>query len=73
MLSQAMSDDGKHQVAAPRPVGAGRGLLFISAAKLWFVVAGYAIQFALPRALGSPAKYGAWGVVLACVSLFNNR
>jgi stage V sporulation protein B len=74
-----MSDDGKHQPAggpradsAPRPVGAGKGLLFISAAKLWFVIAGYAIQFALPRALGSPAKYGAWGVVLACVSLFNN-
>jgi stage V sporulation protein B len=53
-------------------VSAGRGLLFITAAKLWFMVAGYAIQFALPRALGSPAKYGAWGVVLACVSLFNN-
>ncbi|MEO6950798.1 MAG: oligosaccharide flippase family protein [Polyangia bacterium] len=53
-------------------VSAGRGLLFITAAKLWFMVAGYAIQFALPRALQSPAKYGAYGVVLACVSLFNN-
>ena len=75
-----MSDDMKHQVPAetpaqpsePKAIGAGRGLLFITAAKLWFMVAGYAIQFALPRALGSPAKYGAWGVVLACVSLFNN-
>jgi stage V sporulation protein B len=56
---------------APQAVGAGRGLLFISGAKLWFMVAGYAIQFTLPRAL-SPEQYGVWGVVLACVSLFNN-
>src|SRR5512141_1737074 len=75
-----MADDLKHQTPAqapaqatpPKAIGAGRGLLFITAAKLWFMVAGYAIQFALPRALGSPAKYGAWGIVLACVSLFNN-
>jgi stage V sporulation protein B len=57
--------------AAPKAVGAGRGLLFISGAKLWFMVAGYAIQFTLPRAL-TPEQYGAWGIVLACVSLFNN-
>jgi stage V sporulation protein B len=63
-----MSDDKQ----SAKAVGAGRGLLFITGAKLWFMVAGYAIQFALPRALGSPAKYGVWGVVLACVSLFNN-
>ena len=71
-----MSEDRKHQpdqsVTPPTAVGAGKGLLFITAAKLWFMVAGYAIQFALPRALGSPAKYGAWGIVLACVSVFNN-
>ena len=70
-----MSDAAAAPSSAPAPKGAvsaGRGLLFITAAKLWFMVAGYAIQFALPRALQSPAKYGAWGVVLACVSLFNN-
>ena len=72
-----MSDAAATSAPAPAPatkgaVSAGRGLLFITAAKLWFMVAGYAIQFALPRALQSPAKYGAWGVVLACVSLFNN-
>ncbi len=53
-------------------VGAGRGLLFITGAKLWFMVAGYAIAFGLPRALGSPDKYGVWSVVLSFVSLFNN-
>lgn len=54
-----------------KAVGAGRGLLFISGAKLWFMIAGYAIQFTLPRAL-TPEQYGVWGVALACVSVFNN-
>jgi stage V sporulation protein B len=57
--------------AAPA-IGAGRGLVFISAAKLWFMVAGYVIQFGLPRALGSPEKYGLWVLVLSLVSPLNN-
>ena len=36
------------------------------------MVAGYIIQFALPRALGSPARFGMWVVVLALISPFNN-
>src|SRR3954464_8147091 len=36
------------------------------------MVAGYVIQFALPRALGSPARFGVWVVVLAPISVFNN-
>ncbi len=55
-----------------KAVGAGRGLLFISAAKLWFMVAGYVVQFALPRALGSPETFGIWVLVLALVSPVNN-
>jgi O-antigen/teichoic acid export membrane protein len=55
-----------------RAVSAGRGLIFITAAKLWFMVAGYVIQFALPRALGSPARYGVWVVVLSVLSPINN-
>jgi O-antigen/teichoic acid export membrane protein len=35
-------------------------------------VAGYIIQFALPRALGSPARYGVWVVVLSVLSPVNN-
>jgi O-antigen/teichoic acid export membrane protein len=46
--------------------------VFITAAKLWFMVAGYVIQFALPRALGSPARYGVWVVVLSVLSPINN-
>lgn len=65
--------------AAPRQsaskssaVGAGKGLLFITGAKLWFMVAAYVVQFALPRALGSAASYGIWVLVLAWVSPINN-
>src|SRR5262245_53597105 len=36
------------------------------------MVAGYVIQFGLPRALGSPAMYGVWTLVLAGVSWVNN-
>ena len=46
--------------------------LFITGAKLWFMVAGYVVQFALPRALGSPARFGVWVIVLALVSPVNN-
>jgi len=53
-------------------VGAGKGLLFITGAKLWFMIAAYVVQFALPRALGSAASYGIWVLVLAFVSPLNN-
>lgn len=46
-----------------RAIGAGRGLLLITGAKLFFMVSAYVIQFALPRALGSPARFGIWVVV----------
>jgi stage V sporulation protein B len=52
-------------------MGAGRGVLFITAAKLWFMVAGYAVQFLLPRAL-QPELFGVWTLVLALVSPINN-
>lgn len=57
---------------APAAIDAGRGLVLISIAKLWFMVAGYVIQFGLPRALGSPEKYGLWVLVLSLVSPLNN-
>jgi stage V sporulation protein B len=59
-------------VSNAKSVSAGRGLVFISAAKLWFIVAGYFIQFALPRALGSPARFGVWMVVMSVLSPVNN-
>jgi O-antigen/teichoic acid export membrane protein len=59
-------------VAKARSISAGRGLILITGAKLWFMVAGYVIQFALPRALGSPALYGVYGVILNFLNPVNN-
>ena len=50
---------------------AGRGVLFIAAAKVYFMVAGAAIEFAVPWLMGRFA-YGAYGVVAQWVSFFNN-
>lgn len=59
---------------APDAVGktARRGLLYISLAKLWFMVAGLLLQLLLPRAFGSAARFGVWTLVLAWVSTLNN-
>ncbi len=55
----------------PRAVSAGRGIVYITGAKLWFMVGGYAILFALPRVLDK-ALVGQWNVILAWVSVLNN-
>lgn len=60
---------------APRAQGAGRGLAFITLAKLWFMVGGAAISFLLPLVFPKAVRverYGQWGTVLACMSLLNN-
>ena len=56
--------------AAPR-VRIARGVTVITAAKLWFVAAGYALYFGLTRALG-PADFGLYAVVTSIVSVLNN-
>ncbi|MDH5675528.1 MAG: polysaccharide biosynthesis C-terminal domain-containing protein [Myxococcales bacterium] len=51
---------------------AGRGVLFITAAKLYFIVAGYAVQLMLPRLLGSPERFGLYSAAMSVVSILNN-
>jgi len=61
--------------AAPKAQSAGRGLLFITAAKVWFMVGGAAIGFLLPRMFPrstSVQRYGEWGLVLSAMSVLNN-
>jgi stage V sporulation protein B len=62
-----MSSDER---TAPGAVSAGRGVLYISLAKLYFMFAGAAIEFALPTLLGR-FSYGAYGIVNAWVSNVN--
>ncbi len=49
---------------------AGRGTIYITAAKIWFVVSGAAIHFVLPRFL-TPEQFGMYEVVVYVVSIVN--
>jgi stage V sporulation protein B len=57
--------------AAATGVSAGRGLVYVTLAKLWFMVGGYAIAFGLPHLLDQ-ARFGEWAVILSWVSPLNN-
>lgn len=49
-----------------------RGTFAIAAAKIYFVLAGFGLQFALPRFLGSAERFGLYSVALSGVSILNN-
>lgn len=51
---------------------AGRGILSMSGSKLYFVVAGYAVQLLMPRLLGSPEAFGFFAAAMSLVSILNN-
>lgn len=51
---------------------AGRGLLSITGAKLYFIVAGYIVQLALPRLLGSPTEFGLYSSAMSLTSIVTN-
>jgi O-antigen/teichoic acid export membrane protein len=53
------------------PTRFAKGVTFITGAKVWFVVAGYAVYFALTRLLG-PTDFGLYAVVTSIVSVVNN-
>jgi stage V sporulation protein B len=51
---------------------AGRGVLSITSAKIYFIVTGYAVQLLLPRLLGSPEAFGLYASAMNVVSILNN-
>jgi O-antigen/teichoic acid export membrane protein len=60
---------------------AGRGVIYITFAKLWFMLTGWALVFVLPRVFKWSAEgddeqgmalYGAYGIVFTGVSFINN-
>ncbi len=57
---------------ADAAVTAGRGVIFIALAKLYFMVAGYAIYFTLPRLLGTEVLWGNYLLVVGLVSVIDN-
>jgi stage V sporulation protein B len=54
-----------------KAVSAGRGVLYIAAAKIYFIIAGYAIEVGLPRLMGN-VLYGGYALVAQWVSNLNN-
>lgn len=51
---------------------AGRGVLSITAAKFYFIIAGYAVQLLLPRLLKTPEEFGLYATTMGAVSILNN-
>ena len=51
---------------------AGRGLLVITGAKVYFVVTSFGIQLALPSFFSGPRVFGQFGTIMAAISILNN-
>ncbi|MCA9530882.1 MAG: oligosaccharide flippase family protein [Myxococcales bacterium] len=51
---------------------AGRGWLAIAGAKIYFILASYAVQLLLPRIFGDPETFGLYGTLMGAVSILNN-
>lgn len=61
------------ETSAPaKSQGVGRGALWITAAKVFFIVSSYGVQLALPRLLGSPEAFGTFSTVMSIVSMLTN-
>ena len=67
-----MNDAAVENEASTTARRAGRGVLSIAGAKLYFIGAGYAVQLLLPRLLGSPATFGLYASAMNPVSILNN-
>jgi polysaccharide transporter, PST family len=72
MIRESVIKDSEPQ-AAQNDVAmvAGRGTIFITAAKAWFMVTGAGINFILPRLLNNEASFGVYGLVVSIVSVIN--
>jgi O-antigen/teichoic acid export membrane protein len=72
LVTEGSSKPAVEAAAAPdRAVEAGRGALYIGAAKGFFMISAFAQKWLLTRIVGS-ADYGAFSVVNAAVSVLNN-
>jgi stage V sporulation protein B len=51
---------------------AGRGFVWIGAAKLLFLLLGFVVQFGLPRVLADPGEYGLLSAAIAFIVILTN-
>lgn len=72
-LAKARGHGHTGAVTAPAQTReAGRGVLSMTGAKLYFIVMGYTVQLALPRLLGTPEAFGLYSAAMSVVSILNN-
>src|SRR2546425_6785559 len=70
-MTSLMTENPKNSSRADNIAAvAGPGTIYITAAKIWFVVSGAAIHFVLPRFL-TPEQFGMYEVVVYVVSIVN--
>ncbi|MFO0710693.1 MAG: lipopolysaccharide biosynthesis protein [Sandaracinus sp.] len=70
-----MTDDAsppKEPAATPASPRVGRGVLWISAAKILFVLLGFAVQFGLPRVLADRTEFGLLSAAIAFTVILTN-
>jgi O-antigen/teichoic acid export membrane protein len=70
MASLATRESGPATSADNIAAIAGRGTIYITAAKIWFMLSGYGIHFILPRLI-SREQFGIYQVVVGVVSVIN--
>src|SRR5690349_7770249 len=58
--------------AAGNPASVGSGLAYITLAKLFFIVTGFAVQVGLPRLLGSPEAFGQYSLAMSIANVVDN-
>lgn len=68
--SSAIRDSRPGGPAADVARVAGRGTVYITVAKLWFMASGFGIHFILPRLMGKDS-FGLYSVVIGIVSIVN--
>ncbi|MEM8607119.1 MAG: lipopolysaccharide biosynthesis protein [Myxococcota bacterium] len=51
---------------------AGRGLVSIAGAKVFFILTSYAVQLLLPRIFGEAKEFGLYSAAMSGVAIFNN-
>jgi PAS domain-containing protein len=71
-VSHGDSTEARPGAPSAEARNAGRGIVSIAGAKLWFIVTGYAVQLVLPRLLGSPEAFGFYSTAMTDVSIVNN-
>jgi stage V sporulation protein B len=71
-MSQPSAEKARVPAGAGAAGSVGSGLAFITLAKLYFIVTGFAVQVGMPRLLGSPEVFGQWSLAMSIANVVDN-